>query len=274
MRRFALVLPLILAFVSPSPAGAVIYGEPDTADPHRNVGYIVIELTDSPDLYFWCSGTLIAPDVFLTAAHCTFYFDRWLADGIAERFYVTFDPVADRDPAAHTRIFDVELAVTNPEYTWSHLSDDHDVAVLILSEPVPDRFPDIQPARLPPAGMLDDMAAQGGLRDQKFTVVGYGASYRENGHGYPRWPGEGERRLAVAEFRALNPHRLHLSQNPSHDDGGSCYGDSGGPNFLGDTDIIAGITWSGDTACRATSVIYRMDTESARSFLEPFVDLP
>ena len=61
-------------------------------------------------------------------------------------------------------------------------------------------------------------------------------------------------------------------------DGGTCYGDSVGPNFLGagasETNIIAGTTVTGDTPCRETNVDYRLDTPSARSFLGQFVTLP
>ena len=62
--------------------------------------------------------------------------------------------------------------------------------------------------------------------------------------------------------------------NPAKDDGGTCYGDSGGPNFLGDTNIIAAITITGDAVCRSTNVVYRLDTESARAFLGQYVTLP
>lgn len=61
--------------------------------------------------------------------------------------------------------------------------------------------------------------------------------------------------------------------NPSTGDGGACYGDSGGPHF-GNTSVIAAITVTGDAWCRATDVDYRMDTESARSYLSQFVTLP
>jgi hypothetical protein len=62
--------------------------------------------------------------------------------------------------------------------------------------------------------------------------------------------------------------------NPSTGNGGTCYGDSGGPNFLGDTNIIAGTTITGDHVCRATNVDYRLNTPSARAFLAQFVTLP
>jgi hypothetical protein len=62
--------------------------------------------------------------------------------------------------------------------------------------------------------------------------------------------------------------------NPATGNGGTCYGDSGGPNFLGDTDVIAAITITGDSVCRSTNVVYRLDTESARAFLRQYVTLP
>jgi hypothetical protein len=62
--------------------------------------------------------------------------------------------------------------------------------------------------------------------------------------------------------------------NPTLGDGGTCYGDSGGPNFLGDTDILAATTITGDFMCRATNVVYRLDTPAARTFLARFVTLP
>ena len=76
----------------------------------------------------------------------------------------------------------------------------------------------------------------------------------------------------------MGPGYLRLSQNPARGNGGTCYGDSGGPNFLGagstETDIIAGITITGDSLCKSTNVVYRLDTESARTFLGQFVTLP
>ncbi len=62
--------------------------------------------------------------------------------------------------------------------------------------------------------------------------------------------------------------------NASTGNGDTCYGDSGGPNFLGDTNVIAAITITGDAVCHSTNVVYRLDTESARAFLDDYVTLP
>jgi hypothetical protein len=63
---------------------------------------------------------------------------------------------------------------------------------------------------------------------------------------------------------------------PSTGDAGTCYGDSGGPHFLGgvQSNLIVSTTITGDTACRATDKTYRLDTASARGFLDDFVTLP
>jgi hypothetical protein len=77
---------------------------------------------------------------------------------------------------------------------------------------------------------------------------------------------------------AVTPAWLRLSMNSAKGDGGTCYGDSGGPNFLGagssETDIVAATTITGDMPCRATNVDYRLDTPSARAFLAAYITLP
>jgi hypothetical protein len=60
--------------------------------------------------------------------------------------------------------------------------------------------------------------------------------------------------------------------NVSTGDGGTCYGDSGGPHFLGST--VVALTVTGDTWCKATDKDYRVDTAQARAFLSGYVDLP
>ena len=83
------------------------------------------------------------------------------------------------------------------------------------------------------------------------------------------------RYVATGSVNAMTAAWIRASMNPSTGDGGTCYGDSGGPNFLGGIrDIIAGTTITGDFVCRATNVDYRLDTASARDFLKHFVTLP
>jgi trypsin len=130
----------------------------------------------------------------------------------------------------------------------------------------------ITPARLPKAGSLD--AVNG---NTTFTPVGYGAQSVTNGPGGKTFHYADVRYVATGTLNALTKSWLRISMNPSTGNGGTCYGDSGGPNFLGsgssETNIIAGTTITGDAPCRSTNVDYRLDTASARAFLGQFVAL-
>ena len=69
-----------------------------------------------------------------------------------------------------------------------------------------------------------------------------------------------------------------LSMNLSTGNGGTCYGDSGGPHFIHlngeETDIVVAVTVTGDANCLATDKDYRTDTPQAREFCPQFVTLP
>jgi hypothetical protein len=146
-------------------------------------------------------------------------------------------------------------------------SDPGDVAVVVLDAPVSG----ISPAQLPTEDQLGRVDRSGALKGQDFVVVGYGREGHQGGGFY----GGGGRRWAVSEFSNLLPAWLKLSQKGgSHDEGGSCSGDSGGPNFLGSTKVIAAVTSEGDAACKATSTAYRVDTPAARAFLDDYVTVP
>ena len=90
------------------------------------------------------------------------------------------------------------------------------------------------------------------------------------GGGKPTFAFDGFRGNATSFFNALTGSWLRLTQNASVGAGGTCFGDSGGPNFIGTSDTIAATTISGDTACRSTNVDLRMDTQSAQDFLAQF----
>ena len=73
------------------------------------------------------------------------------------------------------------------------------------------------------------------------------------------------RNVATLGFRNLLNAVLDLDENPAKGYGGACFGDSGGPVFLGKVIVATGIT--GDVACRAAGRYYRLDTPFARQFL-------
>jgi len=263
-KKFLLIVTvfLILVLATGGTVLAITFGQPD-GNQHPNVGAMIVEEPDGKK-YLYCSGTLIAPDVFLTASHCTVAAAAYGAK--PEDVYVTFDPVYDDDATLHPGTYDI-----NPKYGHD-MHDLHDVAVIILDEPVTDI--DITPAQLPPAGLLDDMKKAHELKGQEFVTVGYGRLRNEKTRGPHAMGDAGERYYAEQTFQALKPYWLQLSMNPSTDNGGTCYGDSGGPHFLGDSDMVVSLTVTGDAWCRATDVTYRLDTDSARAYLSQFVELP
>jgi hypothetical protein len=143
------------------------------------------------------------------------------------------------------------------------------MAVVVFDKPVKG----IAPARLPAANSLSTVDTT-----TKFTSVGYGGQAVTNGPGGKTIHYQDVRYVATGALNSVTPSWLRISMNPSTGNGGTCYGDSGGPNFLGagatETNIVAGTTITGDAWCRSTNVDYRLDTDSARSFLASYVSLP
>ena len=266
-RIITITTVFILLLVSTLPASAIVYGEPD-GNAHPFVGSIVVRIPGE-GLFQFCSGTLIAENVFLTASHCTAPLDSILAENPGSEVLVTFDSTITEGGTFYTGTWH-----TNPAYLTSNgQSDTHDVAVIVL-----DQAPGITPAQLPTAGLLDELKAGHVLNDALFTVVGYGTVRETNRTGFQGILDNLERRRADQEFLSLTNAWLTLSMNLATSNGGGCYGDSGGPHFIHldgeETSIVASITVTGDAVCKATDTTYRMDTESARSFLANYVTLP
>lgn len=272
MRRTPCFLALLFAtlaiaiLITPFRVRAITYGFVDQNNTYSNVGAFIIK-SPSGEIFPICSGTLITPNVFLTASHCTQYFTNTLAP-LGYTAYVSFDksiPFGDLT-SAKTKLLAVQYVVTNPNYNQSQ-SDSGDIGVLILKSNVKG----ITPATLPTCGLLDQLAAQNGLKDAVFTAVGYGLQERVVGGGVPYFQDVNPipRMFAFSSFNALNGGYIRLSQNPATGDGGTCYGDSGGPDFLNvdGQQILAAITITGDAVCQATNVAYRLDTASAQGFL-------
>lgn len=239
-------------------AQAITNGTLD-ANKHPAVGALV-DYGRSGSAYAFCTGTLISPTVFLTAAHCN--------PGV-ERVAVTFESKVTNAAVMYTGRY-----IANPGYNQAQ-NDTKDIAVIVFDRPVPN----ITPAKLPTLGLFDTLKNNGMLNDTQYTAVGFGGQERTfDDKGQPYITYEDQRENAVSAFGALNPTWLRLSQNAATGNAGTCFGDSGGPNFIGsgsaETKVIAGTTITGDTQCVQSNVIYRLDTPSARSFLKPFVTLP
>jgi secreted trypsin-like serine protease len=263
-KLFVLACLLSMTLLLVTPALAITFGEPDEGR-HPNVGTMVPKVP-IPGIPTICTGTLISPTVFLTAAHCIYGMKAMFGLNPTD-VYVTFDSEVSGTPAT----YNVKSASIASSY-WHDSADPHDLAVLILEGPVAG----ITPAELPTANLLDDMQASGALKDQQFVAVGYGTVRDDKTGSPPIVALDGVRRYTTGTYRALTKSWLKVSENPATGDGGVCWGDSGGPHFLvlNGEEILVSVTSWGDAACRAMEGSYRLDTESARSFLGEFVGLP
>ena len=250
------------------PAQAMVNGTPDST--HTAVGSMWVSFPGQ-GTFFFCSGTLISPTVFVTASHCM--------AGLPSdaQVYVSMEQVWPGGVADDLRPATAHL---NPLHKSSNGTDlyNNDVSVLTLAQPVTG----VAYAQLPTLGLLDQLQAAGTLRDQTFTVVGYGTGAKTvttgkaagGGNAGPTFTDTNQREMATLGFNALNPEVLREDQKASFGFGGAGYGDSGGPTFLGTSSTILGVTSTGDIPCYSTNTAYRLDTAVARAFLGQFVTLP
>jgi hypothetical protein len=249
-RRIAVFAAAAAALAAAGGALAITNGQPD-GNGHPYVGALLAQQAFSDGTWEECTGTLIAPKVFLTAEHCD--------EGVS-RVNVTFD--SHYDASSGTSYAGTWYG--DPAYSNS-AGDPHDIAVVVL-----DRTPrGITPAKLPTLGQLDTLAPGTAI-----VSVGYGAQSVTQGQGGKTLNYEDTRYVATGSLTTLTPVYLKASMNPAHGDGGTCYGDSGGPNLIGSTNVVAATTITGDMWCHSTNVDYRLDTQVARSFLGQFVKLP
>ena len=252
MKKLALLFTVACSLVAATPAQAITYGTPDTNNRYPFVGALVGTFDNGT--YPYCSGTLISPTVFLTAAHC---------DIGEERVCVTFDRAYTSKSKLYCGTF-----IAHPDAWSGGINNPNDVAVVVFSKPIKG----IQPAEVAELGLLDEMKAEGTLNQSTaFTSVGYGA--QEVGKPKEGFTYFDTREYAVGYFNSLGPGMLHISQNIHTGSGGTCYGDSGGPQFLGDTNIVVSITVTGDMFCKSTNVTQRLDIASVQDFLSQYVKL-
>lgn len=272
MRRDVCLFVLVAALIggslmAPRRAKAITYGYIDSTGIYSNTGAFIVKSPTTGQIFPICTGTMITPNVFLTASHCTIYYEQELAPR-GFTVYVSLDGSIPFGTLTSntTTLFSVSDVVTNPNYNQRQ-SDSGDIGALILTANVNG----VTPATLPTCGLLDQLNAKNGLKNAIFTPVGYGLQNRVVGGGVPYFQDVNPipRMYAFSTFNALNGGYIRLSQNPSTGNGGTCFGDSGGPNFLtvNGQPILAAITITGDSVCRSTNVDYRLDTPSAQGFL-------
>ena len=236
LRAFLAATAVALALAAPS--AAVLDGTPDTAHPY--VGILVTEIDG--DTVPVCSGFLVSPTVFVTAGHCVEDLG-----GVLPAF-VSFDQAFTPGSELHAG-----TAVPNPRF-GSAGPNSHDVALVLLDEPVTDRgF-----AELPSSNLLQSVP-----RSSALTVVGYGANARHGG----RLEFRLVRSFAEARLVKTEKKTAHLRMST-----GICFGDSGGPALLGTSHVAVAVnSFVSNRQCAGNSYAYRLDTAEAMAFLAPYL---
>lgn len=284
-----------------APAAAIKYGQPDGGE-HPQVGFMLAyvwddvdgdgEQTDDELFAGWrCSGTLMDEDTFLTAGHCTsgadavaIWFDENLEPlRVSQSFFTLEDAIDSQNPnqaAAYSK-----NVLTHPDY------DDeafylHDVGVVDKLEWTNEQTVTTY-GKLPELGYWDDQIAAKKKDRDRYESVGYGLQWSTPDRGLsPSNPnrrgdeGRWERLKANGEligYRTLgggkdNDAYVVLTNNANT--GGTCSGDSGGPTFIDNSDVVVAVTSFGvNSTCAGTSGVYRIDTEDDLAFLREYISV-
>ncbi|HJR95826.1 MAG TPA: trypsin-like serine protease [Gaiellaceae bacterium] len=308
MRKLlALSAALVAALaVGLAPADAIVNGGvPDNGE-HPMVGELLFYVPDAvdprfttPGAWFTCSGTLLSPTVLLTAGHC--------ADGVGlngastlpsgdggNDLWVNFEdepdfsilpPSAGFVPNNNAGRYAAWSAALNasPEWNRAGSAQAHpsynpaafflfDAGIIVLAEPI--------------SGVSDfgELAEQGTLdskeaKKELYTPVGYGL----NASGpQPAQQLGGDVRFK-ATMKLVNvdgtfgipkgTSAKFSSNNGQPHQGGTCFGDSGGPIFReGTLEIVAVTSFGISSTCSGSSGGYRVDQEDDLEWIGSFLD--
>jgi len=253
-----------LVAMSVGPVTAVTDGQLD-GNGHPYVGLMVAQDEELNPLWR-CSGTLISPTLFLTAGHCTeapaahveIWFDADVQSGIPGNGYPNSGDVGGT-PFTHPQY--------NPNAFYLF-----DLGMVVLDDPVVMGTY----GALPQEDQLDGLKTRRGHKDLTFTAVGYGLQ-----KAFPdaaAWKEVAQRIRMVAHPKLIQINTgftgdgsLLLSNNTNT--GGTCFGDSGGPNFIGTSNVVAGVTSFGlNSTCGGTGGVYRVDRADDLDWIATFFD--
>lgn len=271
---FVVLSVIAILAIAVSPVGAVTDGELD-GDGHPYVVLLLMEVDGQPA--YRCSGTLLSATVLLTAGHCAG------APGEFSGMRVFWDSdveagrgITNNYPYGGGNSVEAVSWAAHPDYPNAPFFV-HDVGVVVLQSPGVPVSVTSEYGTLPTVNQFDAFKTKRGLEKVTFTSVGYGLQESFPDAAY--WKTSNTRTRYVAHPRLIQINvpgftgdfSMLLSNNANT--GGTCFGDSGGPNFLGDTNIVAGVTSFGINGnCAGTGGVFRMDRQNVLDFVNSFMD--
>ncbi len=228
---------------------------------HPAVVLIIMDIAGKPA--FRCSGTVIAPKVVLTAGHCAGEPGEFSGLRIFNEADVQHDPTYPNPGGPNT--IEATAWHSHPAFT-ENLFFLHDVGVVLLKKAV--NLPAGQYGKLPTQDQLDGLERGSATT---FTAVGYGLQQINPVHIVSqRIRMFAEPHLIQINGGIVGDFSLLLSNNAST--GGTCFGDSGGPDYLGSSNVIAGVTSFGlNGNCAGTGGVFRLDRKNVLDFVGQYL---
>lgn len=257
-------------------------GEPDAGE-HPYVGVMVayheVDVKDDAgnvvgtdwERLWRCSGTLLSDAAFLTAGHCT--------EPPAERVEIWFgDTQADVESAGYEAYGAGEASgtpVTHPAYDPDAFFM-HDLGLVVLDDPkVIENEDGHSYGELPEVGVWDEMATKRGRKDTTVEAVGYGLQ-RINPQFVEAAVDKRKADLMLVDVKGTAGIPAGTSVTLSGDAarGGTCFGDSGGPLFLGtDSNVVGAVTSFGlNGNCAGIGGGYRIDNQSDLDWINGYLE--
>jgi len=297
VRKLWLALGIVVSTVlaTAAPGGAITYGEPDAGE-HPYVG-LIIYWVPSEASWFSCSGTLLDADTFLTAAHCTYDIGKNGLDGTTQGgtdVWATFKETKALEGFPPRSSFSTPAELYAGRKAWLEANDDffqgtafhhgdyddfaefpqtYDVGVVELDDTGHGVTTFGELAGL---GTADTLAGESGRGRNDVVVenVGYGTQSVQ-----PDPQDEDSRFKSTSRIVEVNGNisdggNLHTLNNPSEKGGrgGTCFGDSGGPVFVNNTnDVLAVVSFGFSGTCHGADYSWRVDTTDSYNFVVPFL---